>query len=45
VPVMSAEARAEVMAVRKAAEGALREDTLGERWQMLQDYYLDGKES
>jgi len=45
VPVMSAEARAAVMAARKAAEGALREDTLGERWQMLQDYYLRGEES
>jgi hypothetical protein len=34
-----------VMAARKAAESALREDTLGERWKMLQDYYLRGEES
>jgi ribulose-5-phosphate 4-epimerase/fuculose-1-phosphate aldolase len=45
VPVMSTEARAAVMAARKAAESALREDTLGERWKMLQDYYLRGEES
>jgi ribulose-5-phosphate 4-epimerase/fuculose-1-phosphate aldolase len=45
LPVMSTEERAAVMAARKAAEGALREDTQGERWQMLQDYYLREEES
>ena len=44
-PVMSAQAKAAVLAARKAAEGALREDTLAERWQMLQEYYLHGEES
>ena len=44
VPLMSAEAQAAVMAARKAAEGALREDTQGERWQMLQYYYLREEE-
>ena len=38
LPVMSPEARATVMAARKAAEPGGRQNN--ERWQMLQDYYL-----
>src|SRR5262249_18504691 len=38
-PVMSAQARATVMASRKAADAGNREQQNAERWRMLQDYY------
>src|SRR5215475_13862445 len=40
LPVMSAEAKATVMASRTAADAGNRERQNAERWQMLQDYYL-----
>lgn len=39
LPIMSPEAKARVMASRKAAEPSARERQNAERWQMLQDYY------
>lgn len=42
LPVMSPEAKATVMASRKAADAASRERQTIERWQMLQDYYFRG---
>src|SRR5262245_37595345 len=42
LPVMSAEAKAVVMASRKAASAGNCERQNAERWQMLQDYYGRG---
>jgi L-fuculose-phosphate aldolase len=41
LPVMSTESRAAVLTARKAAEPGGRESSNHERWQMLQDYYLE----
>lgn len=42
LPVMSAKAKAAVLRAREAAEPAGSSSMDHERWQMLQDYYLDG---
>ena len=40
LPLISPEGKAAVLAARKAAQPARPEASFGERWQMLQDYYL-----
>lgn len=42
LPVMSAKAKAAVLRAREAVEPAGGSGMDRERWQMLQDYYLDG---
>jgi len=42
LPVMSADAKATVMASRAAPDTGNRERQNAERWQMLQDYYCRG---
>jgi L-fuculose-phosphate aldolase len=42
LPIMSPEAKARVMASRRAAEPDVRERQTNERWQMLQDYHGRG---
>jgi L-fuculose-phosphate aldolase len=41
LPLISAERKAALLAARKAAQPARPEATNEERWQMLQDYYLE----